>query len=50
MKKFWLVTVPRVVLGLIFLAGAIDGFSFIFTGTHLLHPPHRIADSNLRPR
>jgi uncharacterized membrane protein YphA (DoxX/SURF4 family) len=39
MKKFWLVTVPRVVLGLIFLAGAIDGFSFIFTGTHLIHPP-----------
>ena len=39
MKNFWLVTVPRVVLGLIFLAGAIDGFSFIFTGTHLLHPP-----------
>jgi hypothetical protein len=39
MKKFWLVTVPRVVLGLIFLAGAIDGFAFIFTGAHLLHPP-----------
>jgi uncharacterized membrane protein YphA (DoxX/SURF4 family) len=39
MKKFWLVTVPRVVLGFIFLAGAIDGFSFIFTGTHLIHPP-----------
>jgi len=39
MKKFWLVTVPRVVLGLIFLAGAIDGFSFILTGSHLIHPP-----------
>jgi putative oxidoreductase len=39
MKNFWLVTVPRVVLGLIFLAGAIDGFSFIFTATHLIHPP-----------
>ncbi|AYC31594.1 hypothetical protein D3880_03930 [Pseudomonas cavernae] len=39
MKKFWLVTVPRVVLGLIFLAGAIDGFFFIFTGSHLIHPP-----------
>ena len=46
MKKFWLVTVPRVVLGLIFLAGAIDGFSFIFTGTHLIHPP--TADRGLQ--
>jgi hypothetical protein len=39
MKSFWLVTVPRVVLGIIFLAGAIDGFAFILTGAHLLHPP-----------
>ena len=39
MKKFWLVTAPRVLLGLIFLAGAIDGFAFILTGAHLLHPP-----------
>lgn len=29
MRNFWLATVPRVVLGLTFLAGAIDGFSFI---------------------
>jgi putative oxidoreductase len=38
MKQFWLVTLPRVVLGLIFLVGAIDGFAFIFTGSHLIHP------------
>lgn len=39
MSKFWLSTLPRVLLGLIFLAGAIDGFTFIATGAHLLHPP-----------
>ncbi len=39
MKKILLLTVPRVVLGLLFLVGAIDGFSFIFTGSHLIHPP-----------
>jgi hypothetical protein len=39
MSKFWLLTVPRVVLGVVFLAGAIDGFAFIATGTHLVHPP-----------
>lgn len=31
--------VPRFVLGGIFLIGAIDGFAFIFTGSHLIHPP-----------
>ncbi len=39
MKVYWMVTVPRVVLGLIFLAGAIDGFFFVATGSHLMHPP-----------
>jgi uncharacterized membrane protein YphA (DoxX/SURF4 family) len=39
MRKFWLLTLPRVLLGLVFLAGAIDGFTFITTGAHLLHPP-----------
>jgi putative oxidoreductase len=39
MKQFWLVTLPRVILGLIFLVGAVDGFTFIFTGAHLLHFP-----------
>ena len=39
MSKFWLLTIPRVVLGVVFLVGAIDGFAFIATGTHLVHPP-----------
>ena len=39
MSQVWLLTVPRVVLGLVFLAGAIDGFAFIATGAHLVHPP-----------
>lgn len=39
MSKFWLLTVPRVLLGVVFLAGAIDGFAFIATGAHLVHPP-----------
>jgi uncharacterized membrane protein YphA (DoxX/SURF4 family) len=39
MKNSLLTTVPRILLGLIFLVGAIDGFSFIFTGSHLIHPP-----------
>jgi putative oxidoreductase len=39
MKRFWLLHLPRVLLGVIFLAGAIDGFAFVFTGEHLLHPP-----------
>jgi putative oxidoreductase len=39
MSKFWLLTAPRVVLGIVFLAGAIDGFAFVATGTHLVHPP-----------
>jgi hypothetical protein len=39
MKRFWLLHLPRVILGVIFLAGAIDGFAFVLTGEHLLHPP-----------
>lgn len=39
MKNVLIATAPRILLGLIFLAGAIDGFSFIFTGAHLIHPP-----------
>lgn len=31
--------VPRLFLGGIFLLGAMDGFAFIFSGTHLIHPP-----------
>jgi hypothetical protein len=39
MSKFWLLTLPRLVLGAVFLLGAIDGFAFIVTGTHLVHVP-----------
>ncbi len=39
MNALWLLTVPRVALGVVFLLGAIDGFAFIATGTHLVHPP-----------
>jgi putative oxidoreductase len=31
--------VPRTLLGLLFLVSAVDGFWFIFTGNHLIHPP-----------
>lgn len=39
MLNFWLTTVARVLLGVIFLLGAVDGFAFILTGGHLIHPP-----------
>lgn len=39
MKTLWLQTFPRVILGLLFLVAAIDGFAFIFHGAHLIHPP-----------
>lgn len=39
MSKFWLLTLPRLVLGGLFLVGAIDGSVFIATGVHLVHPP-----------
>lgn len=39
MKTILLVTVPRVVLGLIFLVSAVDGFWWLATGAHLIHPP-----------
>jgi hypothetical protein len=38
MSRFWRVAVPRVMLGTVFLVGAIDGFAFIATGNHLIHP------------
>ncbi len=34
---------PRILLGLIFLVGAVDGFAWIFTGQHLIHPPTSAA-------
>lgn len=39
MKLFWLLTLPRVFLGAVFLLGAVDGFAFVATGAHLIHPP-----------
>lgn len=39
MKHILLVTVPRLLLGLIFLVSAVDGFWFLATGAHLIHPP-----------
>ena len=39
MKRLFLETAPRILLGIIFLLGAIDGFWFVFSGAHLIHPP-----------
>lgn len=39
MRNILLVTVPRVLLGLIFLVSAVDGFWWLATGNHLIHPP-----------
>ncbi|MFA6966815.1 hypothetical protein [Bosea sp. (in: a-proteobacteria)] len=39
MKTVLLVTIPRVLLGLLFLVSAVDGFWWLATGSHLIHPP-----------
>lgn len=39
MNRRLLTTVSRILLGLLFLVGSIDGFAFILTGSHLIHPP-----------
>jgi hypothetical protein len=39
MKNVLLVTVPRILLGLLFLVSAVDGFWWMATGNHLIHPP-----------
>jgi ABC-type sugar transport system permease subunit len=39
MKTVLLVTIPRILLGLLFLVSAIDGFWWLATGNHLIHPP-----------
>ncbi len=39
MQRILLVTVPRVLLGLIFLVSAVDGFWWLATGATLIHPP-----------
>ena len=38
MKNFYLQTLPRVVLGALFLVASIDGFAYVFSGSHLIHP------------
>jgi hypothetical protein len=39
MKRFFAITLPRLVLGALFLISATDGFYFLATGAHLIHPP-----------
>ncbi|WP_170332097.1 DoxX family protein [Ruegeria arenilitoris] len=39
LRTFLIDPAPRLLLGGIFLMGALDGFAFIFTGAHLIHPP-----------
>ncbi len=39
MKRHLLVTLPRLILGALFLLSAVDGFTFIFTGERIIHPP-----------
>lgn len=39
MTSIVFVTVPRILLGLIFLVSAADGFWWMATGNHLIHPP-----------
>ena len=38
-KRLLIDRAPRLILGSIFLIGGLDGFAFIFTGAHLIHPP-----------
>ncbi len=40
------VDVPRILLGLLFVFSAVDGFLWIFTGQNLIHPP--TSDIGLR--
>ncbi len=37
------VDVPRILLGLLFLLAAVDGFAWILTGHRLVHPPTSVA-------
>ena len=39
MQELLLETAPRIVLGLMFLIGVIDGYWYVFTGNNLIHPP-----------
>ena len=39
MKRHLTITLPRLILGALFLLSAVDGFTFIFTGERIIHPP-----------
>lgn len=39
MRNFLMVTLPRLALGLLFVVSATDGFWYLATGNHLIHPP-----------
>jgi hypothetical protein len=39
MRNFLMIVLPRIVLGLLFLVSAVDGFWSMATGNHLIHPP-----------
>ncbi len=38
MTRFLLIHLPRTLLGLLFLVSAAEGFWFLATGEHLIHP------------
>ncbi|MBR0683221.1 DoxX family membrane protein [Roseomonas eburnea] len=37
------IDVPRILLGLLFLVAAVDGFTWMLTGQRLIHPPTSAA-------
>ena len=39
MRRILFVTVPRILLGLLFVVSAVDGFYWLATGQNLIHPP-----------
>jgi putative oxidoreductase len=49
-KEPLMTMIPRIILGLIFLSGSIDGFYYVFVGHELLHFPetaqaHRFTEA-----
>lgn len=38
-RRILFVTVPRILLGLLFVVSAVDGFYWLATGQNLIHPP-----------
>jgi hypothetical protein len=39
MTRHLSITLPRLILGALFLVSAVDGFHFLSTGNRLIHPP-----------